>query len=1292
MSTNRTSTNRTLSNEILYKPARLSEAAKFYVTPERLKKSTVETVYQELFFIYNPPLVGLFLPPDLRFRRHQALSVASFGTRPARQQEVKVKRLTSVVRPAWLAILGTLSLLITSYAQSPTPGQSVNMVSGTVWPGGDPFLRQQNEPSIAVSTRNGLHLLAGANDYRTVDLPYPDVSSDEEGTCVDPSGMPQSKCAEPWLGLFKSFDGGQRWQSTLVSGYPQDSSSPPSPLKAFSTSVYPATGSDPVVKAGTNGMFYYVGMVFNRKSSVVINNTTVNGVIFVARYIDLDNKENGDVTRGQDPIRYIDTVPIAYSDAAAFLDKPAVAVDIPRSSTNVCNLPSIPQSNGTSVNQSFFAGNVYVAYTQFAPDNTSRLMFKRSADCGAHWSSPVMLSGHYKLNQGATIQIDPETGIVYVAWRVFKHGTQPDAIVGVASIDGGEHFIPPLQLVNLPAFDPANPTAPSFFDQKTTDTSFRTNAYPALAVDDSGFPFVPGRIYLAWAQRGPGPMGDARIMMMVLPSRGTEAEGEQASDQHKVLEVGEDRHLGGDSATDQQFQKKQEQADEDEMGSMFIPHGIHLPVPFAIDNGPITDDFGNIVNPAQPGTTNQSRGHQFMPQMTVAGGKLIVTYYDLRTDHTLGTFSPASPFPDPLGRFYEELLNPLAEPSGVQVFGSFVDDSGLKQDRHTLEVRLAQANPSFTPSFTYARVSTYKFGTRGDGTSILQQLQIDPPNLPLFRQGSVPFFGDYIDVTGLMFRTTEESWRFNSSGSSPVHFVAWTSNQDVRPPGQGHTWADYTPPASGPGTGSGPSIFDPSNSNPNARPACAIGAEGTRNQNIYESRITQGLLVSAPQNSKPLSTTLQRAFTVLVQNFTNQDRSFRLTIANQPPGGRAAFFAVRNNPVPSPIPPAVVPAETQVDVSIAAHSGIARTVFALSTNSTASITVNVAEISAPRAVGLLSGGLTSFVVLDPDGTVPPLISPDGTSVNVGGTEIYNPDIGNPDIGNPDIGNPDIGNPDIGNPDIGNPDIGNLGIPTPDLPNTGVVNPDIGNPDIGNPDIGNGPVSDANYTITNNGNTTASYTIKLVGSSSTPLQLMLSKIYKTPVSVNCVLTEQKHTILQSTVDHPPINPDIGNPDIGNATIGNATLSLAPGDSATITLRARVDLATMQQVINGVVPVAVAQAANTDTDTHATSVAGGIFILTTSLPSGVAGQPYSAQLSAIGGTGALSWGLCVDEGCGSLPPGFSIDRSTGIISFNPEFGIPAPGTYTFIVQVSDSAVPQPHTASKQLSIILTGGTIG
>ncbi|HYY51945.1 MAG TPA: hypothetical protein VE755_03680, partial [Myxococcales bacterium] len=95
-------------------------------------------------------------------------------------------------------------------APTPTPGQNVNMVSGRVWPGGDPFEQRQNEPSIAVSSRNALHLLAGANDYRTVDLALTDELPNATLT------------GDAWLGLFKSFNGGQTWQSTLVPGYPQD--------------------------------------------------------------------------------------------------------------------------------------------------------------------------------------------------------------------------------------------------------------------------------------------------------------------------------------------------------------------------------------------------------------------------------------------------------------------------------------------------------------------------------------------------------------------------------------------------------------------------------------------------------------------------------------------------------------------------------------------------------------------------------------------------------------------------------------------------------------------------------------------------------------------------------------------------------------------------------------------------------------------------------------------------------------------------------------------------------------
>src|SRR5947199_10756577 len=110
-----------------------------------------------------------------------------------------------VVSRICLAIFSLVFLCspLTAQVVGAVPGPSVNMVSGTQLPGGDPFLQRQNEPSMAVSSRNALHLMGGANDYRTVDLP----------------GLPGGEpTGDAWLGLFKSFDGGKNWTSTLLPG------------------------------------------------------------------------------------------------------------------------------------------------------------------------------------------------------------------------------------------------------------------------------------------------------------------------------------------------------------------------------------------------------------------------------------------------------------------------------------------------------------------------------------------------------------------------------------------------------------------------------------------------------------------------------------------------------------------------------------------------------------------------------------------------------------------------------------------------------------------------------------------------------------------------------------------------------------------------------------------------------------------------------------------------------------------------------------------------------------------
>ncbi len=891
-------------------------------------------------------------------------------------------------------------------------------------------------------------------------------------------------------------------------GYPQDQSTDgvSSPLKGYQAAA------DPVVRAGTNGLVYYSGLVFDRGD---------NGKsgIFLTRFIDRNNKENGD------PIAYLGTSMVATSDGTTFLDKPWMVVDLPRGNAGFCRVGLDPtpvndddddddHGRGGKVKRNGHrrrgrgddrrrrneppddgyqyvpAGAVYVAYTAITGDGPTlqaQIFVKRSLDCGVTWSAPMRVSSPTDaINQGATLAISPSTGDLFVAWRRFSTPTVTDldAVMVSRLRMNGASFDAPGKARGLRRTQNddaterifehrkkrATPTVAasvSQIDQGTGPFRFRTNAYPAMAIDGTG------RAYVAWSERGFAALrsdpvdGDARILVA--------------------------------STTD---------------GRTFS-----TPV--------VADD-------------QMQAGHQLMPSLTFAGGRLMLVFYDLRE-------------------------------TAAQQFGRTVDDATVVGPRrNTIDIRASLGTPGATPTFAPSvRVSDYLTGFTDTTSTAARQLQFNPPNLPMFKLGTVPFIGDYIDVapSPAFVPTASGGWAFNTAPAAdvPVFHAVWTDNRDVRPPLNGN-WQDYTPPTI---DGQPRASVFLNNGTPAA--LCVAGNAGSRNQNIYTARISGGLLVGSPGNSKPLSPTVQRGFVVFAQNQTTDTRTFRMQVLAQPPGGRASFEQF-------PLPPytASSPAPlTFVDVRVPARSTASRTIYATSTDPRAQIDVQVRELAAVGGAPV-PGGLAGRAVLNPDIENPDIENPDIENPDIENPDIENPtsrtsDIENPDIENPDIENtfvknPDIENPDIENPDIENPDIENIvvdnsNILNPDIENPDIENPDIENPDIENPDIENGTISDVTWTVTNIGNTTSAFNVNVfLAAAGVPsginTQLVVYKTYKTPVLAldGCTLKTETRNVVIFNVPSPNfISPGEGLPDQNDPSEKNATLWLNPGEVGRVTLR-------------------------------------------------------------------------------------------------------------------------------------------
>ena len=890
-------------------------------------------------------------------------------------------------------------------------GRNIDMVSGTkltgesgtrVALGGDPYLQRQNEPSVAVSTRNPMHLLAGANDYRTVDMPG--LSGD-------------TVTGDAWLGLFKSFDGGQTWQSTLLPGFPQALTAQEganSPIHGF------AAAADPTVRAGTNGMFYYSGIAFDRGKNAL-------STVFVSRFLDLNNREGAffNVPNNEDPIKYIDTTIIDSGTAGQFMDKPWLAVDIPRSGAATCNLSINDLDAGgkpIKVPQSFACGNVYLVYTVFLGKSEgnqhSKILVARSIDCGATWSKPVKITESYNLNQGATIAIDPGTGAVYVAWQVFVSNSDPASITIVKSTDGGRSFGKAVQVARTRPFNQG--TRPASADDPFR--LFRTNAYPTLAIDDKG------RVYAAWSERG---------------------------------------YWGGDN-----LEPKDGYAD-----------GSRIIVASSTDGGqtwanPYAADISDGASP----------GHHIMPSLSYAAGKLTLLFYDFRDDHYPWLFNG--------------ILATWNQPSLLPYDRSMPPADAVAFDplpiRHTVDVRVAvaQANGNGAAKFdgSSLQASRYLSTFVLDSSNHYQalQLQSNQVNLPIFSGGTSPFIGDYIEIAAspqfIPDPNNAGKWIYNNaSADASVFHAVWTDNRNVMPPPaqkdeNGNLirsdWTKYSPPPDTNGSACGPDSWP-----------------GMRNQDIYTSRITQGLVMGSYGNVKPLK--IERAFSIFVENtipetppaqnqpYVPSRRYFHLEII-APAGVDVSFTPLAN-----------IPYITTREVEVYSLAKIAMTVFARRSdglNLFTPLKVVAQEISGLNGSPVLNG-LQGTLVLNPDSTNPIPLNVDDNNNPLATKETHDPEFvtfncadfatlpasvlsncqgtnppltvtrlvtqwpnlvnpNNPALLNPALlnttANPALLNPALLNPALLNPALLNPALLNPALLNPALLNPALLNPALLNP--------------------------------------------------------------------------------------------------------------------------------------------------------------------------------------------------------------------------------------------------
>jgi hypothetical protein len=268
---------------------------------------------------------------------------------------------------------------------------------------------RQNEPAVAIDPRDPAVVLGSSNDYCGV---YNAVDSAGDPIPVGPI----------WEGYYRSENGGSSFVSSLVPGYPDDTS----PYGVLAKQqVRTASSGDPVIAWDGQGRAFFG----SESSDDPAGTPKTFGDVWVARFVPGAGAH-------ADGKQYAGTTVVARGSSAPgllgkFNDKTSIEAD--HNNSGRCD------------------NNVYFSWSRFTGNAGGvGIYFSRSTDHGATFSKPAKLSQTISDVQFPDIAVTGNDD-VYVFFRSFPSGRghEGNEIYYVKSVNCGATFTPPTLLTSF---------------------------------------------------------------------------------------------------------------------------------------------------------------------------------------------------------------------------------------------------------------------------------------------------------------------------------------------------------------------------------------------------------------------------------------------------------------------------------------------------------------------------------------------------------------------------------------------------------------------------------------------------------------------------------------------------------------------------------------------------------------------------------------------------------------------------------------------------------------------------